>query len=131
MGKARHRFDPTAIREYDIRGIVGRTLSADDAYAVGRGFGTVVKRAGGGKVAVGYDGLVAGRTRGLTGHRQAPDRQAAFAPRRILTRLAHGSPGVAVDNLLILCAPKWNATGSCRGGSSGRTLGGLCIMAAV
>jgi phosphomannomutase len=56
MGKARHRFDPTAIREYDIRGVMGRTLSADDAYAVGRGFGTVVKRAGGSKVAAGYDG---------------------------------------------------------------------------
>jgi len=56
MGKAQHRFNPTAIREYDIRGVVGGTLSADDAYAVGRGFGTVVKRAGGSKVAVGYDG---------------------------------------------------------------------------
>ena len=56
MGKAQHRFDPTAIREYDIRGVVGGTLSADDAYAVGRGFGTVVKRAGGSKVAIGYDG---------------------------------------------------------------------------
>ena len=56
MGKARHRFDPTAIREYDIRGVMGGTLSADDAYAVGRGFGTVVKRAGGSRVAAGYDG---------------------------------------------------------------------------
>lgn len=24
----RHRFDPTVLREYDIRGVVGRTLSA-------------------------------------------------------------------------------------------------------
>ena len=24
----RHRFDPTTLREYDIRGVVGRTLSA-------------------------------------------------------------------------------------------------------
>ena len=44
------------IREYDIRGIVGRTLSARDAYAVGRGFGTMVKEAGGSRAAVGYDG---------------------------------------------------------------------------
>ena len=26
-----HRFDPTILREYDIRGIVGQTLSAADA----------------------------------------------------------------------------------------------------
>jgi phosphomannomutase len=51
-----HRFDPTAIREYDIRGVVGRSLSAKDAYAVGRGFGTMVKEAGGSRAAVGYDG---------------------------------------------------------------------------
>jgi phosphomannomutase len=45
MAQDTHRFDPTAIREYDIRGVVGRTLSARDAYAVGRGFGTMVKEA--------------------------------------------------------------------------------------
>ena len=56
MDRTRHRFDPTAIREYDIRGVVGRTLSAEDAYAVGRGFGTVLRRAGGSRVAAGYDG---------------------------------------------------------------------------
>jgi phosphomannomutase len=56
MARSRHSFDPTAIREYDIRGIVGRTLSAEDAYAVGRGFGTVVRRKGGRQVAAGYDG---------------------------------------------------------------------------
>ena len=26
-----HRFDPTILREYDIRGVVGRTLHDDDA----------------------------------------------------------------------------------------------------
>ncbi len=51
-----HRFHPTALREYDIRGIVGDTLSAADADAIGRGFGTVVARAGGRRVAVGFDG---------------------------------------------------------------------------
>ena len=56
MAQDTHRFDPTAIREYDIRGVVGRTLSAKDAYAVGRGFGTMVKEAGGSRAAVGYDG---------------------------------------------------------------------------
>lgn len=51
-----HRFHPTLLREYDIRGIMGRTLSEADAYAVGRSFGTIVMRAGGSRVAVGYDG---------------------------------------------------------------------------
>ncbi|WBX83897.1 phosphoglucomutase/phosphomannomutase PgmG [Sphingosinicella microcystinivorans] len=52
----RHDFHPTSLREYDIRGIIGETLGEDDAYAIGRGFGTRVRRAGGTKVAVGYDG---------------------------------------------------------------------------
>jgi phosphomannomutase len=51
-----HKFHPTSLREYDIRGIVGRTLGADDAYAIGRGFATLVRRAGGSRVAVGRDG---------------------------------------------------------------------------
>ena len=51
-----HTFDPTVLREYDIRGIIGETLGADDARAIGRGFGTLLVRDGGKKVAVGYDG---------------------------------------------------------------------------
>ncbi len=51
-----HRFDPTSLREYDIRGIVGKTLGPADATAIGRGFGTRIRRAGGTRVAVGYDG---------------------------------------------------------------------------
>jgi phosphomannomutase len=51
-----HRFDPTVLREYDIRGIVGKTLHGADAFAIGRAFGSIVARAGGTEVAVGYDG---------------------------------------------------------------------------
>jgi phosphomannomutase len=51
-----HKFDPTTLREYDIRGIVGRSLTVDDAFAIGRVFGSMVARAGGTTVAVGYDG---------------------------------------------------------------------------
>ena len=51
-----HIFHPTSLREYDIRGIIGSTLGEDDARAIGRGFGTRVRRAGGSKVSVGYDG---------------------------------------------------------------------------
>ncbi|MBE1528379.1 phosphomannomutase [Sphingopyxis sp. OAS728] len=51
-----HNFHPTMLREYDIRGVVGETLSDKDAYAIGRSFATLVRRAGGKRVAVGYDG---------------------------------------------------------------------------
>jgi phosphomannomutase len=51
-----HRFDPTVLREYDIRGIISETLRPEDAFAIGRCFGSLVVREGGTKVAVGYDG---------------------------------------------------------------------------
>ncbi|MDG5752158.1 phosphomannomutase/phosphoglucomutase [Qipengyuania sp. XHP0211] len=53
-----HEFDPTMLREYDIRGIIGETLSPDDARAIGRTFGSMLREAGGSRVAVGYDGRV-------------------------------------------------------------------------
>ena len=51
-----HRFDPTCLRAYDIRGTVGRTLRVEDAYAIGRTFGSIVARAGGRRIVIGYDG---------------------------------------------------------------------------
>jgi phosphomannomutase len=51
-----HRFDPTILREYDIRGIVGETLSSADARAIGRAYAVMLADAGGHRVAVGYDG---------------------------------------------------------------------------
>ena len=51
-----HRFDPTILREYDIRGVVGETLHEADAHAIGRSFAVVLKEAGGKSVAVGRDG---------------------------------------------------------------------------
>lgn len=51
-----HRFHPSSLREYDIRGVVGRTLGTADANAIGRGFATLVRRAGGTRVVVGRDG---------------------------------------------------------------------------
>ncbi|MCB2109125.1 MAG: phosphomannomutase/phosphoglucomutase, partial [Rhodobacteraceae bacterium] len=56
----KHKFHPTVLREYDIRGIIDETLSAADAYAIGRCFGSIVRRKNPGKsglvVCVGYDG---------------------------------------------------------------------------
>ncbi|MFO1083600.1 MAG: phosphomannomutase/phosphoglucomutase [Reyranellaceae bacterium] len=56
MTETVHKFDPTILREYDIRGIVGNTVHAADARAIGRTFGTLVRRKGGKRVALGYDG---------------------------------------------------------------------------
>ena len=67
-----HLFHPSSLREYDIRGIVGDTLGEGDAYAVGRGLGTLIRRGGGARAAVGRDGrasspvLEAALVRGLT-----------------------------------------------------------------
>lgn len=51
-----HQFHPSVLREYDIRGTIGKTLGPDDAYALGRSFATRVLRDGRRTVAVGYDG---------------------------------------------------------------------------
>lgn len=51
-----HIFHPTILREYDIRGIVGETLFAADAQAIGQAFGTRVRRNGGRVVSLGWDG---------------------------------------------------------------------------
>jgi phosphomannomutase len=53
---AGHVFDPTILREYDIRGIVGETLSAADAHALGRAYATMLRGPGGRRVCLGYDG---------------------------------------------------------------------------
>jgi phosphomannomutase len=55
-----HRFNPVILREYDVRGTYGRTLSEADARALGQSFGTILRREGGNnrRVCVGYDGRV-------------------------------------------------------------------------
>jgi phosphomannomutase len=51
-----HTFNPTILREYDIRGIVGDTLTEDDAYALGRTFASQARDEGARQIAVGRDG---------------------------------------------------------------------------
>jgi len=51
-------LDPAILREYDIRGVVGRHLGEREAHAIGRAFGTVLARKGGKTVCLGYDGRV-------------------------------------------------------------------------
>jgi len=67
-----HQFNPTILREYDIRGIVGDTLTEADAYALGRTYAAIAREEGARRIAVGRDGrthsgmLEAALVRGLT-----------------------------------------------------------------
>lgn len=49
-------LDPVILREYDIRGIVGESLTTDTMRAIGQGFGAIVGERGCRTIAVGYDG---------------------------------------------------------------------------
>jgi len=51
-----HVFNPTILREYDVRGVVGDTLGEADAVALGRAFAAVVAEKGGKRIAIGRDG---------------------------------------------------------------------------
>ncbi len=51
-----HLFNQDIIREYDIRGTVDVNLNENDAYYIGKAFGTQIIRDGGKTVCVGYDG---------------------------------------------------------------------------
>ena len=69
-----HTFHPSILREYDIRGIVGSTITEKDAYAIGRSYAALAEAEGVRSVAVGRDGrshspalesaLIAGLTEG-------------------------------------------------------------------
>jgi phosphomannomutase len=67
-----HQFNRTILREYDIRGIVGDTLTEADAYALGRTYAAIARDEGARRIAVGRDGrthsgmLEAALVRGLT-----------------------------------------------------------------
>ena len=50
-------FNPEVLREYDIRGIVGKNLTVNTAYTIGRTFGHILcENFSNKKIAVGYDG---------------------------------------------------------------------------
>ena len=67
-----HTFNSTILRDYDIRGIVGDTLTEADAYALGRSYAALAHDEGARRIAVGRDGrthspmLEAELVRGLT-----------------------------------------------------------------
>jgi phosphomannomutase len=88
-----HRFDPSILREYDIRGIVGRTLATADARAVGLGFGTAVRERGGRRVAAARDGRL-----------HSPDMQAALIEGLVATGLDVVDVGLGPTPMLYFAA---------------------------
>ncbi len=51
---------PEIFKAYDIRGIVGRTLTPDIVRTIGRGLGTLAREAGRAAIAIGRDGRLSG-----------------------------------------------------------------------
>jgi phosphomannomutase len=51
-----HQFHASILREYDVRGIVGETLTEADAYALGRTYAALARDEGARRIAVGRDG---------------------------------------------------------------------------
>src|SRR3954468_14238980 len=51
-----HSFNPPILREYDVRGIVGDTLTEADAYALGRSYAALAHEEGARRLAIGRDG---------------------------------------------------------------------------
>ena len=56
MKQPGHQFDATILRQYDLRGIVGQTLSVSDALALGQTLGAQTVGSGGKLAVVGFDG---------------------------------------------------------------------------
>jgi phosphomannomutase/phosphoglucomutase len=54
------RISSTLFREYDIRGVVDRDMTDEAVHLVGKGLGTMVRKAGGSKVVVGRDCRLSG-----------------------------------------------------------------------
>lgn len=51
-----HNFNKQVLRAYDIRGIVGETISGEDAYFIGKSFCTLIADGKPKRVCVGFDG---------------------------------------------------------------------------
>lgn len=53
-----HKFHPSILRAYDIRGIYNETLFDNDAFFVGLAFGSLMQKLGKKQIAVGLDGRI-------------------------------------------------------------------------
>jgi phosphomannomutase len=95
-----HRFHPTILREYDIRGIVGETLFAADAKAIGQAFGAMCAKQGGRRVAVGRDGRLS-----------SPDLAAALIEGLMAAGMAVEDVGLGPTPMLYYAAKALEADG--------------------
>jgi phosphomannomutase len=91
---AGHAFHPSVLREYDIRGIVGKTLGPDDAHAIGRAYGTLIRAKGGAVIALGFDGRMS-----------SPSLTAALAEGLISTGIHVKRIGVGPTPMLYFAIP--------------------------
>jgi len=53
-------LSPSIFRAYDIRGIVGKTLTEENVFAIGKAFASLVREKGGGQVVIARDGRISG-----------------------------------------------------------------------
>lgn len=53
---------PSIFRAYDIRGVVGKTLTEDTVFLIGKAIGSVIRENGGTQIAIGRDGRLSGPT---------------------------------------------------------------------
>ena len=53
-----YKFNPSILREYDVRGVYGESLTTEDAKMLGISFGTRVMESGGKTIVVGFDGRI-------------------------------------------------------------------------
>jgi len=60
MSNAAHTLPPEIFKAYDIRGIVGKTLTADIVRRIGHGLGSLARERGQSAIAVGRDGRLSG-----------------------------------------------------------------------
>lgn len=51
-----HKIKPSVLKAYDIRGIVDKEITEVDAYFIGRGFGTILRKQNKKTCVLGYDG---------------------------------------------------------------------------
>ena len=96
-----HTFNPTLLRKYDIRGIVGDTLSADDAVALGRTYGSIIVENGGKFVCLGRDGRLS-----------SPDMLVALATGFMATGINVVDIGLSATPMLYYASKMLNAPGA-------------------
>jgi phosphomannomutase len=95
-----HVFHPTLLREYDARGVVGETLSTEDARALAMAFGTMIRNSGGQSACVGYDGRLS-----------SPDMEAAVVEGLQSTGLRVERVGLGPTPLLYFAVHELDADG--------------------